>query len=68
MRQQWLARRFSAAEPLVRARDFDRQIVWLIRCWRVSVVTRMAFMMARSRAEPWAFITVPFRPSSGAPP
>src|ERR1035438_6662610 len=33
-----------------------------------SLVTRMALAMARSRAEPWAFITVPLKPRRGAPP
>ena len=60
--------RDSSAARRSLARAISCAMIWLTWCWMFSVVTRMALAMARSRAEPWAFITAPLKPSSGAPP
>src|SRR5207247_3142838 len=56
----------SASRSLARA--ISRAMMSLTRCWTASAAMRMACMMARSRAEPWALKTGPLKPRSGAPP
>jgi hypothetical protein len=36
--------------------------------WTDSAATRIAFLIAFGELEPWAMITTPLTPRSGAPP